>query len=111
MQGFDVRFQIPSNAMVVGPTSSGKTTWLKHLIRHKDEYFVTPPKIMLLFYKEHQKVYDEMEKMMKDGKEVDSSDLPVFKKYKNPPQSVEELKDIFINYPKKPPKSSYSMII
>ena len=41
---------------------------------------------MLLFYKEHQKIYDEMEKFMKDGKEDDPvrSDLPVFKKYKNP---------------------------
>ena len=71
MQGFDVRFQIPSNTLVVGPTSSDKTTWLKHPIRHKDDYFVTPPKIMLLFYKEHQKIYDEMEKFMKDGKKDD----------------------------------------
>ena len=55
MEGYDARFQIPSNMMIVGPTSSGKTTWLKNLLKHKKEYFNVEPQQMLLFYKEHQK--------------------------------------------------------
>ena len=103
MKGFDARFQIPSNMMIVGPTSSGKTTWLKNLIKHKDEYFNVKPQVMLLFYKEPQKIYDEIEQIMSDGK-TDEEKLPVFKKYKNIPKSVEELKDAFIAYPKNIPK-------
>ena len=103
MEGFDARFQIPSNMMIVGPTSSGKTTWLKNLLKLKKEYFNVEPEMMLLFYKEHQKIYDEMENIMNDGKTAEKN-FPVFKKYKNPPKSVEELKDIFIAYPKSIPK-------
>ena len=102
MKGFDLRFQIPSNMMLVGPTSSGKTTWLKNLVKYKDSLFATAPKSMLLFYKEHQKVYDEMEKLMNDGK--NGGNLPVFKKYKNPPKSIEDLKEIFSTFSKKTPK-------
>ena len=103
MQGFDVRFQIPSNMLIVGPTSSGKTTWLQNLIKNKKDYFDTPPETMLLFYKEHQKAYDFMEDFMR--KNATKKELfPVFKKYKTPPQNVEELKDIFHTYPKKIPK-------
>ena len=103
MEGFDARFQIPSNMMIVGPTSSGKTTWLKNLIKHKKEYFNVEPKMMLLFYKEHQNIYNEMEKIMNDGK-TDKENFPVFKKYRNPPKSVEELKEVFIAYLKIVPK-------
>ena len=102
MKGFDLRFQIPSNMMLVGPTSSGKTTWLKNLVKYKDSLFATAPKSMLLFYKEHQKVYDEMEKLMNKGK--NGGNLPVFKKYKNPPKSIEDLKEIFSTFSKKTPK-------
>ena len=102
MKGFDLRFQIPSNMMLVGPTSSGKTTWLKNLVKYKDSLFATGPKSMLLFYKEHQKVYDEMEKLMNEGK--NGGNLPVFKKYKNPPKSIEDLKEIFSTFSKKTPK-------
>ena len=99
MKGFDLRFQIPSNMMLVGPTSSGKTTWLKNLVKYKDSLFASAPKSMLLFYKEHQKVYDEMEKLMNEGKK--GGNLPVFKKYKNPPKSIEDLKEIFSTFSKK----------
>ena len=104
MEGYDARFQIPSNMMIVGPTSSGKTTWLKNLLKHKDQYFNVTPKIMLLFYKEHQSIYVEMEKIMNDGSNLKEKNFPVFKKYKKLPNSVEELKDIFITYPKSIPK-------
>ena len=54
MDGFDLRFSIPSNMLIVGPTSSGKTTWLKHLVLGRHQYFAIPPETMLLFYKEPQ---------------------------------------------------------
>ena len=103
MEGYDARFQIPSNMMIVGPTSSGKTTWLKNLLKHKKEYFNVEPKQLLLFYKENQKIYDEMENIMNDGK-AEKTGFSVFKKFKNSPKSVEELKEIFITFPKKVPK-------
>ena len=59
--------------------------------------------MMLLFYKEHQNIYDEMENIMRDGKR-DQNNFPVFKKFKTLPKSVEEIKDIFIAYPKSTPK-------
>ena len=103
MKGFDARFQIPSNMMIVGPTSSGKTTWLKNLLKYKKEYFNVEPEVMILFYKEHQKIYDEMQDIMIDGKDV-RKDFPVFKRYYKTPKSVEELKEILIAYPKSIPK-------
>lgn len=105
MEGFDVRFQIPSNMLIVGPTSSGKTTWLKNLVKQKNSYFSQTPETLLLFYKEHQPVYDKMEKIMLDGKNQNlDKKIPVFKKHKDPPKSIEELKDIFSTYPRKIPK-------
>ena len=103
MEGYDARFQIPSNMMIVGPTSSGKTTWLKNLLKHKKEYFNVEPQQMLLFYKEHQKIYDELEEIMKDGKNG-RKEFPVFKKFIDAPKSVQELKEIFIAFPKSVPK-------
>ena len=40
---------------------------------------------------------------MNNGKFTDKK-FPLFKKYKNPPKSIEELREIFISYPKKVPK-------
>ena len=71
MNGFDLRFNIPSNMLVVGPTSSGKTMRLKHLVLRRHEYFATPPETMLLFYKEPQKAYQYMEDDMNEGRGSD----------------------------------------
>ena len=81
MNGFDLRFNIPSNMLVVGPTSSGKTTWLKHLVLRRHEYFATPPETMLLFYKEPQKAYQYMEDDMNEGRGSDTQ-FPSFRKFK-----------------------------
>ena len=43
-----------------------------------------------------------MENIMNDGKT--QKEFPVFKKFKHSPKSVEELKEIFISFPKKIPK-------
>ena len=105
MEGYDARFQIPSNMMVVGPTSSGKTTWLKNLIKHKKEYFNVEPEALILFYSQHQKIYDEMENMMIDGKSFSGRrEFPVFKKYIGAPKSVDDLKQLLYEFPKKTAK-------
>ena len=103
MNGFDLRFNIPSNMLVVGPTSSRKTTWLKHLVLCRHEYFATPPESMLLFYKEPQKAYQYMEDDMNRGKGSDTRFLS-FHKFKNIPNSIEQFKDILESYLRKMPK-------
>ena len=88
MDGFDLRFNIPSNMLVVGLTSSGKTTWLKHLVLGQHEYFATPPETMLLFYKEPQKAYEYMEDDMNRDKRSNTR-FPSFRKFKSIPNSIE----------------------
>ena len=67
--GFNARFNIPSNLLAVGPTSCGKTSWLKKLVKNKDIMFSPVPKCMLLFYKESQHAYDVMEQKMNKNRE------------------------------------------
>ena len=81
MDGFDSRFSIPSNMLMVGPTSSGKTTWLKHLVLGRHEYFAALPETMLLFYKEPQKTYENSEDDMNRDKRSNSR-FPSFRKFK-----------------------------
>ncbi len=99
MSGFDTRFNIPSNLMVVGPTSCGKTSWLKKLVKDKDVFFSPAPRCMLLFFKESQQAYDEMERRMNANQEDRS-----FYKFASVPNSVEEMKDILEMFPKNLPK-------
>ena len=97
--GFDIRFNIPSNLLAVGPTSSGKTSWMRKLIENKDIMFSPEPQCMLLFYKESQSAYDEMERRMNADQKEKS-----FFKYSSMPESVEEMKDILEVVPKQLPK-------
>ena len=110
MDGFDLRFRIPSNMLIVGPTWSGKTTWLKHLVLGRHKYFAAPPESMLLFYKEPQKAYEYMEDDMNRDKRSNTQ-FPSFRKFKSIPNSIEELKDILETYPRKMPKLVFLTII
>ena len=106
MGGFNVQFNIPSNMLIVGPTSSGKTTWLKQLTQHRYNFFSETPQTMILFYKEPQKAYNDLETSMRfdeDGKEIKKS-FPTFSKFKEVPKSIEGVKDILETYPRKIPK-------
>ena len=89
--------------LVVGPTSSGKTTWLKHLVFGRHEYFAAPPETMLLFYKKPQKAYEYMEDDMNRDKRSNTR-FPSFRKFKSIPNSIEELKDILETYLRQMPK-------
>ena len=97
--GFDVRFFLPSNMLAVGPTSSGKTSWLKKLVENHQIMFSEVPKYMILFYKEWQDAYEDMErKMNQDRDEIR------FLKFDSIPTTIEEIKDILEMLPKKAPK-------
>ena len=98
-EGFDTRFFIPANLLAVGPTSCGKTSWLKRLVQHKDIMFGPVPQCMLLFYKESQGAYDDMERQMNAGKTGKS-----FYKLPSIPQTVDEMKDLLETFPKNLPK-------
>ena len=97
--GFDVRFFLPSNMLAVGPTSSGKTSWLKRLVENRQIMFAEVPKYMILFYKEWQKAYEDMEQRMNQDQNENR-----FFKFASIPSTVEEMKDILEMLPKKAPK-------
>ena len=44
------RFQNPTNIMVVGPTSSGKTMLIKDILLHRDSMFKHPPRKVVFCY-------------------------------------------------------------
>ena len=102
MEGLDLRFNVPSNMLIVGPTSSGKTTWLKYLVQNRHEYFSEVPRALLLFHKEPQKAYDIMEADM--NRDVFSNKFLSFQKFRKTPKSIEEIKEILDSYPRKLPK-------
>lgn len=57
---FDVRFQTPFNCMVIGPSSSGKTTWVRNLLKLREQLLSSPPVKVILFYNMNQPMYTAM---------------------------------------------------
>jgi hypothetical protein len=57
---FDIRLKSSFNLMLVGPTRSGKTSWVKNLLTLGDQIFTDPPVKVFLFYKMMQDMYGEM---------------------------------------------------
>ena len=84
MSGFDLRFKLPSNLLVVGPTFCGKTSWLKRLVENKEIMCLSILECMILFYKESQPAYDDMERWMNDGERE-----KLFHKFLSMPESAE----------------------
>jgi hypothetical protein len=58
---FDITFQTSFNLIVSGASGTGKTTWVRNLIKLKNQLFSTPPSTVIWFYSSPQKIYDEME--------------------------------------------------
>lgn len=54
------KFFHPSSIICSGPSQSGKTEWMKQLIKYKDKLFTTPPQRMIWSYKKWQPNYDDM---------------------------------------------------
>ena len=96
---FDVRFFLPSNMLAVGPTSSGKTSWLKRQVENRQIMFSEVPKYMILFYKEWQDAYEDAERKMNQDRDENH-----FLKFDSIPTTIEEIKDILEMLPKKAPK-------
>ncbi len=99
MDGFDLRFKLPSNLLAVGPTSCGKTSWLKKLVKDRGIMCSPVPECMILFYKEFQPAYADMERRMNDDMREKR-----FCKFSSMPESVEEMKDILETFPRALPK-------
>jgi len=60
---FDVRLKHPSTMICAGQTGSGKSYFTKNLLYHKNNIFSPKvPKHVVLFYREWQKLYDDIKK-------------------------------------------------
>jgi hypothetical protein len=55
-------FKQPCNLIIFGSCFSGKTYFCQQIIQHKNQFFHNPPDKIIVFYKEYQKIYDEMKK-------------------------------------------------
>ena len=54
-------FHHPFTMIISGPTSCGKTQWLKQLLSHS--VIDPPPQRIIFFYKRWQPLYDEMKRI------------------------------------------------
>ncbi|CAG2206327.1 unnamed protein product [Mytilus edulis] len=57
-----VKFQTPMTSICVGPTGSGKTTYIKRLLENAQEMFTIPPQKIYYCYSIWQDVFDELKK-------------------------------------------------
>ena len=48
--------------MVAGPTSCGKTTWIKKLLQNVNTAVVPPPEKIVWYYKRWQNLYTEIKR-------------------------------------------------
>lgn len=53
----DIRLQTPFTSLLVGPSSSGKTTLLTKILNNKNQLFSTPPQKTRLYFSIFQPVY------------------------------------------------------
>jgi GTPase SAR1 family protein len=88
----DIRFKTPFNLIVSGMSGSGKTTWVKNLLKLKDQIFEKEPAQVILFYKAMQDIYLEMENegLISKTINVNTSDFPTLEELQN---MVHEYKD------------------
>ena len=56
----NLMFQAPFGMLIVGPSGSGKTTWFAQLMKHRKKLISPEPDWILLFYEEHQPIYDQL---------------------------------------------------
>jgi hypothetical protein len=58
----DLRFKIPFGAIVAGPSSSGKSSFIKQLIAHASEQFDPQPHSIAYFYGEYNELVPELQR-------------------------------------------------
>ena len=59
--GNELKLKVPFRMVIVGPSSSGKTSLTARIIRHRDEIFTKPPTTIILVYSEFQALYERLE--------------------------------------------------
>jgi ABC-type proline/glycine betaine transport system ATPase subunit len=59
---FDITFRTSFNCLVAGASGTGKTTWVRNLLKLRNHIFSTPPVNVIWFYAKHQPMYDEMKR-------------------------------------------------
>ena len=57
---FDLRLQSPFTMMVIGPSSSGKSTLIRSILKEKQTLFTQPPTAVRMYYNVYQNSYDQM---------------------------------------------------
>lgn len=59
---FDASFRTPFNCLVAGSSGTGKTTWVRNLLKLRNHIFSEPPAKVIWYYAKHQDIYEEMKK-------------------------------------------------
>jgi len=55
--GYDVRLKTSFNCLIAGASGTGKTTFVKNLLKIGDQIFTEKPKKVFLFYSAMQDIY------------------------------------------------------
>ena len=56
-----IKFQSPTSIFIVGPSNSGKSVLVQHILENASGMFLKPPTKILFCYGVWQKIYNEME--------------------------------------------------
>lgn len=63
----DLKLNLPFGCVVAGPSTSGKSTFIKKLIAHSAEMISPPPKTIAYFYGEYSEMVGELQREQSDG--------------------------------------------
>lgn len=66
----DLKLHLPFGSVVAGPSSSGKSTFIKKLIAHSDEMIHPSPKSIAYFYGEYSDMVRELQQQPDDDKAI-----------------------------------------
>lgn len=57
---FDITFKKTFNCIVAGPSSSGKTTLIRNILKLRERLFISPPAKIFWYYNAYQQIYEHM---------------------------------------------------
>ena len=58
------QFELNTFTIIAGPSASGKTSLIMHMIMRPEDYFYTAPSEVYIFYKENQAIFNEAKKVL-----------------------------------------------
>lgn len=94
----------PSTVLIAGPTGSGKTYFLRELLKHRNEMFREPrPKRVIWFYGEYQTLFEDMEDYVefREGsnfESVEEDSLVILDDLMNELSGEKKLANLFTKY-------------